>query len=84
MPRLIFESDYDTDFIRRAFVFFASDGEKRFRCYLPYEEVADYYHLSGNADVKRHFNLGQAQRCAQASYDSHGLAADGSLMVKLQ
>lgn len=77
-----FESDYDTDFNLNSFYFFASDGQKRFRCNLPCEVFADYLRLPGGADVERHFNLSQAIQWAQASYDAHGLEQDGTLSVK--
>ncbi len=77
MPQLTFESEFDTDIHHPAwdFMFMASDGENRFKCYVSRDDVSDFHELPGRAKVE-HLDFNRAKRCAQASYDLKRLESD--------
>ena len=83
MAKLRFQPGYAKEPSRLSFVFYATNGNQRFPCYVGNEQVADLYELSGG-DEERFFDLTEAHKCAQTSYDEHGLEEDGSLLVELQ
>jgi len=83
MARLRFQPGYSKAANLMSFVFYATDGNQRFPCYVGREQIAEVNGLD-SGDEERFFDLTQAHQCAQQSYNEHGLDADGSLQVELQ
>lgn len=88
VPSVLLEYDghFDTDLRRHSVIFSVRAGEHRMLCVIPFEDIADAYHLDGDqAEMLAAFNqhLQEIMQAAQRAYNESERNATGELVVRL-